>query len=262
MTGDSEGNDHVDADRVGRSADTGAVRAGSGADTPKAEAGASDGGDPDVGGGTVSPAARVGAGGPMGDAVATPEDVADVQVIERRSTPGSLARVLLPELALLGVAVYLFFLAGNFEFQQREGQLGPGFWPQMAAVGLALAVLAHIVQTIRDRNRPIVKVKSEFDEYEEEPAKLHWPSVGLAFALAVGYVFATLFLGYLISTALFLTAFIWAGGQRKWYTPLIGIAGALVFTYVFIGVVFISLPSGVGIFDTISVAVYGLLGIQ
>jgi putative tricarboxylic transport membrane protein len=86
--------------------------------------------------------------------------------------------------------------------------------------------------------------------------------LAIAIALAVGYVFATMFLGYLIATAVFLTAFIWIGGQRRWYVPLIAIAGSLVSVSVFIGIVYVSLPTGVGIFDTITVAIYELLGIQ
>lgn len=185
-----------------------------------------------------------------------------VEVIERQTSPASLARELLPEIGILLAAAYLFYVAGNFEYQDRPGQLGPQFWPRMAAVGLGAAVLVRIVQTIRDRNRPIVRVKSEFDEYEQTDAELHWPSLWLALGLVVGYVASTMFLGYLISTALFLGLFIWLGGQRKWYVPLVAAVGGLLFSFIFVGVVYVSLPTGVGIFDTITVAVYRLLGIQ
>jgi putative tricarboxylic transport membrane protein len=119
-----------------------------------------------------------------------------------------------------------------------------------------------MVQTVRERNRPIVHVATEFEEYEEEKHPISPSRLVLALALVVGYVIATMFLGYLISTAIFLGVFIWIGGQRRWYVPLVAVVGALVFTYVFIGVVYVSLPSGVGIFDAITVAIYGLLGIQ
>lgn len=185
-----------------------------------------------------------------------------VEVIERQTSPASLARELLPEIGILLAAAYLFYVAGNFDYQERPGQLGPQFWPRMAAVGLGAAVLVRIVQTIRDRNRPIVRVKSEFDEYEQTDAELHWPSLWLALGLVVGYVTSTMFLGYMISTALFLGLFIWLGGQRKWYVPLVAAVGGLLFSFIFVGVVYVSLPTGVGIFDTITVGIYRLLGIQ
>jgi hypothetical protein len=185
-----------------------------------------------------------------------------VEVIDRHTSPASLARELLPEIGILLAAAYLFYVAGQFEYQERPGQLGPDFWPRMAAVGLAVAVLVRIVQTVRDRNRPIVRVKGEFDEYEQSEAEVHWPSFALALGLVVGYVASTMFLGYMISTALFLGLFIWLGGQRKWYVTLVAAGGALAFSYVFVGVVYVSLPTGVGVFDTITIAVYRLLGIQ
>ena len=200
---------------------------------------------------------------PTGDGepeTSPPEE--SVEVIERQSSPASLARELLPEVGILLAAAYLFFVAGNFEYQERSGQLCPQFWPRMAAVGLGVAVLVRIVQTIRDRNRPIVRVKTEFDEFQQAEAEVHWPSLWLAIGLVVGYVTSTMFLGYMISTALFLGLFIWLGGQRKWYVTLVAAGGGLLFSFLFVGVVYVSLPTGVGIFDTITVAVYKLLGIQ
>jgi putative tricarboxylic transport membrane protein len=188
------------------------------------------------------------------------DDAPEVEVIERDTSTRALLGELIPEVALLIGVIYLFYLAGTFGGQTEPGQLGPGFWPRMAATGLGIALLARIFQTVRARNRPIVKVRTEFPEEEDIP--VDWPRVGLAMGLAIGYVLGTMFLGYMITTALFLTAFIWLGGQRRWYVPLVGIAGSLISTYVFIGVVFVALPTGVGVFDTVTVAVYELLGIQ
>ncbi len=185
-----------------------------------------------------------------------------VEVIERQTSPAGLAKELLPEIAILLAAAYLFYVAGNFDYRERPGQLGPQFWPRMAAVGLGVAVLVRIAQTIRDRNRPVVRVKGEFDEYEQSEAEVHWPSFWLAAGLVVGYAASTMFIGYMISTVLFLGLFIWLGGQRRWYVTLVAAVGGLLFTYIFVGVVYVSVPTGVGIFDTITVAVYRLLGIQ
>jgi putative tricarboxylic transport membrane protein len=214
--------------------------------------------------GTASPGEAEGGGveGVGGaDPSTTPKDDApEVEVIERDTSPRALLGEIIPEIALLIGAIYLFLLAGRFEGQTDPGQLGPGFWPRMAATGLAIALVVRIVQAVRERKRPLVKVRSEFPE--EEEIAVHWPRVGIAIGLAVGYVLASMFIGYLFATAAFLTAFIWIGGQRRWYVPLIAIAGALVSAYVFIGVVYVSLPTGVGIFDVVTVEIYRLLGIQ
>jgi putative tricarboxylic transport membrane protein len=211
-----------------------------------------------------SPPRTDGAGAAVGVVTEAPEEPKDeapeVEVIERDSSIRAVLGEIIPEIALLVGAVYLFYLAGRFEGQADPGQLGPGFWPRMAATGLAIALVVRIFQTVRARNRPIVKIRSEFAE--EEEVEVDWMRLAIAVALVVGYVFGTMFLGYLIATAVFLTAFIWIGGQRRWYVPLIAIAGSLISTYVFIGIVYVALPTGVGVFDTVTVEIYRLLGIQ
>jgi hypothetical protein len=71
-----------------------------------------------------------------------------------------------------------------------------------------------------------------------------------------------MFIGYLFATIAFLAAFAWFGGQRRWYTAVVAVAGGFVMTYIFVGVVYVSVPTGVGVFDTVTVAIYRLLGIQ
>jgi hypothetical protein len=168
----------------------------------------------------------------------------------------------IPELLVLAGVVYLFFKAGDFSARQQPGQLGPAFWPRLVALGLGVALLVRIVQVFREHNRPVVRVASEFDDIEDDDVEVNWRSAALAMGLAFGYVVATMFLGYMFATMAFLGAFIWAGGQRRWAAPVVAVVGGLVMTYVFVGVVYVSVPTGVGVFDTVTVAVYKLLGIQ
>lgn len=163
---------------------------------------------------------------------------------------------MIPEGLLLVAAVYLFVAASNFRQVGNPDQIGPGFWPQVLCVGIAIGVLVRIGQKFRARGRPlVVSAVAETDE------DVRMPRVALGVALVVGYIVGMLFLGYILATALFLIAFIYLGGQRKWYVAPLGIASALVFAYIFLKVVYIALPSGVGVFDQLSVILYQLLGI-
>jgi putative tricarboxylic transport membrane protein len=185
-----------------------------------------------------------------------------VEVREPDAARPSVLRELVPEVVFLLAAVYLFVVAGDFAGRRQPGELGPAFWPRVAAVGLAVTLLVRIVQTVREHRGPVVRVKGEFDDIDGAPATMHWRSVGIAMALVVGYVWSTMFIGYLFATMAFVTAFVWLGGQRRWYSPVIGVAGGLVMAYVFVGVVYVSVPTGVGVFDSLTVAIYRLLGIQ
>ena len=175
---------------------------------------------------------------------------------ERPKTSRPLLLSMIPEVLLLVAAVYLFVAASNFRQVGNLNQIGPGFWPQVLCIGIAIGVLVRIGQKFRARGRPLVV--SAVAEKDED---VRMPRVALGVALVVGYIVGMLFLGYILATALFLIAFIYLGGQRKWYVLPLSVVSSLVFAYIFLKVVYIALPSGVGIFDQLSVILYQLLGI-
>jgi len=174
---------------------------------------------------------------------------------EGRPESRSLILSILPEVVLLAAAVYLFVVALNFRQVGPADQIGPSFWPQVLCVGIGIGALVRLGQKLRSREHRVAgETASEADEVK-------MPRVALGIALVVGYVIGMLFLGYILATALFLIAFIYLGGQRKWYVVPLGIASSLLFAYVFLKVVYIALPSGVGIFDQLTVLLYELLGV-
>src|SRR4028118_330018 len=179
----------------------------------------------------------------------------EVEKKERRPVSRSLLLSVLPEVVLLAAAVYLFVVALGFKQVGPSDQIGPGFWPQVLCVGIGLGALVRLGQKLRSRERWVV------GEAATDADELRMPRVALGIALVVGYVVGMLFLGYILATALFLITFIYLGGQRKWYVVPLGIASSLLFAYVLLKVVYIALPSGVGIFDQLTVLLYELLGV-
>ena len=161
-----------------------------------------------------------------------------------------------PELVLAAVAVYLFVLARIFEYEPQPGQLGPGFWPQVLCAGIFVCALVRVVQKLRVRAELVTGATKA-----EEVEHFRWQRLALALALVVGYVFGTVFLGYILATTLFFVAFVWLGGQRPAYDVKHGLPISLVFAFVFLKVVYISLPSGEGVFDQLSVLLYRLIGV-
>lgn len=194
-------------------------------------------------------------------ALAPTRDHTEVPAGERgvpsRGAPSRPAVLLgvLPELALAAVAACLFVLARNFQYAPQPDQLGPGFWPQLLCAGIFVCALVRVAQKIRARAEPVPgATKEEVDHFL-------WRRLALALSLVVGYVLGTVFLGYILATTLFFVAFVWLGGQRRWYVAPLGFAVSLLFAFVFLKVVYVSLPSGVGIFDQISVLIYQLIGV-
>ncbi|MGH9652505.1 MAG: tripartite tricarboxylate transporter TctB family protein [Bryobacteraceae bacterium] len=108
--------------------------------------------------------------------------------------------------------------------------------------------------------------RSDAEPAHEEASEtdLGRPSLRLiaALALTVGYVFGVLYVGFLIASFVFLLLFIYLGGFRRPFWALaIAIIGSLGITYLFVRVVYISLPLGYGIFQSIEVAIYHAIGL-
>jgi putative tricarboxylic transport membrane protein len=188
------------------------------------------------------------------------EDSGEVRAPER-----PLPLKLVPEVLLLAISIYLFIDAFGFEYVAREGRLGPSFWPQAICVGIALCSVAAIAHKILGHGRLVAQEEpSTLDvttDVAEEESVIYWPRVALAIGLVIAYPLSSVFIGYPLATALLLITFLYLGGQRKWYIVPIGIFSSLIFTYVFSGFVYISIPWGVGIFEILTGLIHQMLGI-
>lgn len=195
------------------------------------------------------------------------EDKAN-RIAGQKAKGSSLLVKIVPELLLLAVAIYLFVAAFDFQYVEREGRLGPAFWPQVISAGIALCSIAGVAQKLwthrvhaDKRGTTPADIGADVPEIGGHHGATSWRLVALALALVIAYPLAAIFTGYSLATALFLMVFTYLGGRRKWHVVPLGILGSLLFTYVFGKVVYVALPTGVGVFDQLSVVLYRLLGI-
>lgn len=194
-----------------------------------------------------------------------------------RPSPWSFVRSLVTEAALLAVCAVFWVQTREFEQDVGPGELGPAFVPRLLIVLLALCVLIRVVQQLLEFRRPAPEVDQHAEARTDRAAagghvleegtiaEEEYPTDGLrlllGFALAVGYVVGTIYLGYPLATLLVIIAFISTASKLTWTAVLVGLVTALVFPYVFVKVVFIALPTGVWVFDDFTVWLYNLLGI-
>jgi putative tricarboxylic transport membrane protein len=171
----------------------------------------------------------------------------------------------LPYAALLVGAVYLYHDAGSFAAAARPGQLGPDFWPRAVLVLLMIVCGYEIVRRLLVgagvAEAPVVQVADASERAEPEarfPLRL-----GVGIALTVAYVLTLDVLGFFVATALYLALFMIAGRYyRTRVIALSSVLGSLAFVFVFMKVVYVSLPLGVGPFKALSVGLLALLGIR
>jgi hypothetical protein len=167
-----------------------------------------------------------------------------------------------PYVVGLAVAALLFYFARQIEYTPRPHMLGPDFWPKMAIGLLAAVCLFEIARAFAGLKSETHGVADILEEAEgEEPAPTYPRLLIGGIVLVAVYAVVVDILGFLLSSFLFLSAFMYLGRYRKhvavWSTAaVITLLAALIF----IRFAYVSLPRGAPPFDTITDAVRILLG--
>jgi len=174
--------------------------------------------------------------------------------------------VLLPPLAGIALCVPLW-LATDGWGTPSEGGPGPAFYPRLLIGLFAFCMTVRLVQDIRTMRRGVV---GETDADEEaipeegaelEAEKISARQVAIVIAIAIAYVVGSIYLGWVVATFLVVVIFLVLAGKRN-LLVVVPLAAALSigFAYMFVKVVYLSLPTGVGFFDDVSVRLFELLG--
>jgi putative tricarboxylic transport membrane protein len=161
------------------------------------------------------------------------------------------ARVAACLASVLGAAL-LFATARSLDAAIPSGQLGPGFWPRVVLIGLALACGLKLL--------PGGAGRPSADAEEAAPA-VSAPRLGLAIAGIFAYVVATPLVGFPLATAGFIAAFMLLAGARSGAIAATAVGGTLVLLYTFIKLVYLPFPKGAGPFERVTLGLYRALGI-
>jgi putative tricarboxylic transport membrane protein len=176
--------------------------------------------------------------------------------------------VLLPPLAGIALCVPLWMATTQWPTGGSEGGPGPAFFPRLLIALFALSMVVRIVQDIRTvrRGEPVGQEEEDDEALPEEGAELEASllsprRVAIVIALSVAYVVGTIYLGWVIATFLVVIAFLVLAGKRNLLivVPLAAVV-SIGFAYMFVKVVYLSLPTGVGIFDEFSIRLFELIG--
>lgn len=176
-----------------------------------------------------------------------------------------------PYAAILVTNVYLYFEALQIA-PAGEGRLGADFWPKII---LLLAMATCIWEIARRVGVRVVRNHrhrhGRFDDASliprEKPTE-GAPEVGrfvpwIGIALTAAYVFTFPWLGYFLATLLYVTAFVYLGNYRRaWVAAAIGLVASLGFMFLFMRIVYVSLPIGIGPFGQLSALLMRAMGIK
>lgn len=180
----------------------------------------------------------------------------------------------LPYAVLFLGAAYLYHGAGAFAATGRPGQLGPDVWPRSILVLLMVVCAFEMV-------RGALFVRAAADGEEAQAGAQAQAGAGAApkppheeerrypallaggIGLTVLYVPGIQILGFFLATSIYLALFMLIGRYRRGAViAATSVLGSLAFVYVFMKVVYVSLPLGVGPFKQVSAWIMAALGIH
>lgn len=174
---------------------------------------------------------------------------------------------------LVGAAAgFLYYVAAHIQYHARAGVLGPDFWPK-ALLGLVLVTCFYkIVTGLLPGRRG--EAGGVLEDIMEESAEQHggapaaagerrpWMLLG-GMALSALYVWAVTPLGFFSATVTYLAAFMALGGYRRWgVIAAVSVAGTLFLLFLFMKLVYVSLPIGEGPFAQVTLLLMQLLRIR
>ena len=152
-----------------------------------------------------------------------------------------------------------------------DGQLGPDLWPKTILFLVVMTCLWEMVRALLSAERrrpeptpgriePALVPKSDALRPADEVGS--WaPWIGIAVATA--YVAAFPWIGYPLATFFFVATFVFLGNYpRPLVAATIALAASLGFMFLFMRIVYVSLPIGVGPFATFTTTLMSLMHIK
>lgn len=178
----------------------------------------------------------------------------------------------IPYVTVLVLAGALFVAAGDItSMGGAQRAIGPAFWPRLI-LGLAMCVCVFEIGfrwffDMEGMGGLLSQVSGELEKIEgaaaDEPATYHSGRLAAGVGLTLLYVGILPVMGFATASLLYIGLFIWLGNYRRLPVVIaVSLVGTLALVFIFMKVVYVSLPLGSGIFGSLSVLLMQLMGIH
>ena len=178
----------------------------------------------------------------------------------------------LPYVIVLAIVGFLYFRATQIDFVAPGGRIGPDVWPKAILALAAVACLYEIAKNllfgkwVRDMTGVLGSVLKDVpvQDVPDEPGVAAYPHLlWIGIAMTVLYVVLIEKLGFFLCTAIYMALFMWVGRYRRAGVILAtSLVGSLAFMFMFMKIVYVSLPLGVEPFAQVSFALMRVMGIR
>jgi putative tricarboxylic transport membrane protein len=171
----------------------------------------------------------------------------------------------LPYVVVFAAAVFLYYSADRFEFEQAAGRIGPGAWPKLILILMLVAATWGIVSNLWGSKGATDERDADFIEDEDlvRPPEIHPVRVWLAVAATLAYLLLLPVFGFFLATIAFcLVLMILGEFRRPLPLALLSVGISAVFMFLFMRVVYVALPAGMAPFDHVSYALMAAMGVH
>lgn len=183
----------------------------------------------------------------------------------------SRAKRIVPYAVILAAASWLLYLTGKFDYDKTAGSLGPDAWPRLI---LSLMIAACVFEILRltwfwrgeeippaDSSAPDSELAAE--NYISPATTTKSLQAALALTSIALYLLVFGYLGFFLATLLFLCIFPAIAGYRR-ILVILPVAAMLttLFMFLFMRVIYVSLPIGIEPFSSVSLVVMKFLGVS
>jgi putative tricarboxylic transport membrane protein len=174
-----------------------------------------------------------------------------------------------PYIVLQIAAMYFYQVAGRIDFPAAPGRIGPDFWPKSILVLLGLVCVYEIIKNLLIGETftaagLLEKFMKDSGEVEGEEKQRSYPLIlAGGIGLTIIYVLTISSLGFFLATIAYLALFMVIGRYRNWTVIAISsVLGALLLLFIFMKVVYVSLPLGVEPFSAVSLWLLATMGVH
>jgi putative tricarboxylic transport membrane protein len=163
-------------------------------------------------------------------------------------------RAILSYLVGLALAVALYVYAGQIDYTPRAGELGPTVWPRLAIVLMGASCAFEIVRKLAGSSVQARGIAEILDRESGAADEKKYPLLLIGGIVLVSvYAFVVPLLGFLLSTFIFLAAFMHLGRYRNHRAVWTASAVVTILCGVlFLRVAYVSLPRGIAPFDRVT----------
>jgi hypothetical protein len=175
----------------------------------------------------------------------------------------------MPYVLLLVATVYFYYLSTNIRFPAHGSRIGPDFWPKIILLLLGATCAYEIIKNLlvakpRDVTGVLQTLTAAAGEDDASAQGQSYPALLAAgMGLTILYVSTIGYLGFFLATVPYMALFMVIGRYRRLGVIVAAsLSGTLVLMFVFMRVVYVSLPIGAGPFARVSTMIMTLMGVK